>query len=274
MPKHSLKPPTQQAQREKPLDAYTQRWLRSLEKLPFLDSPLVDGESDLIPLAIIEHFSVLLVLSRIGLPAQNAQRVHGVPASLLIAKYLQDYGWYPEHSRAEAAQLFLEEAETLRRSLHADLDLLSSPVEYAIALHKHGSLVSPKTGESGWLYCLDVASEIVRHELLECDVRYGTGGLYDLGRRLGLEDVAAVLGCSTESVCPLLESGQLVGSLEGPRSSAPEWIVSGHQLRTYVQHVHFQKLEKHEEPVRPADSGLHLVPEKATVAPSVPTDAC
>ena len=265
MSKNSLKPPpTQNAQREKPLDGNTQLWLLSLEKLPFLDPPFVNDQSDLIPSTIMEHFSMLLVLSRIGLAAQNAQRVYGVAASFLIAKYLTDYGWYPEHSGKKAEQWFLKEARTLRCNFPADLDLLSSPVEYAIALQKRGALVNSCTGEPGEMYCQDVVSQILEHDLLECDYRYGTGGLYDLGKDpqfprpndLCPEDVAAVLGCSVESASRLYESGELTGCREMP-STSDHWTVRGPQLRAYVQRDGYRKFRN------PAAPGLHLVPEPA-----------
>jgi hypothetical protein len=282
MPKHPL-PPARKAQREKALDANTQLWLLSLEKLAPLTPDFVDDGSDLVPYTLMEHFSVLLVLSRIGLAAQNAQRVYGVPASLLIGKYLVDYAFDPEHSGDEAEQLFLEEAEAMRRSFPAELDLLSSPVEYAIALQKHGGLVDPMTGESDELYCRDVACRIVEHGLLECDYRYGTGGLYDLSKEVCPEDVAVVLGCSAERVSRLIESGDPVGhytaySLSEKRSI--DWRAPGPSLRAYVQQV---QLEKFSKPVPTVTAGgpgkrdtrgLRLVQEKPTVAPSVPVDAC
>jgi hypothetical protein len=248
MSKNSLKPsPTQNAQREKPLDANTQLLLLGLEKLPpALDPSILDDGSDLIPSPVMEHFCALLVIFRIGLSAQNAQRVHGVPASLLIGKYLVDYGWGPEHSGEEAAQLFLEEAEILCRNLPGDVNLLSSPVEYAIALQKLGGLVNSRTGEAYKMYLADVVGRILEHGLLECDYRYGTGGLYDLGAYVCPEDVAIVLGCSAERVARLIESGELPGhftaySLSEKRSI--NWRITGPRLREYVQRVQWQKFE-------------------------------
>jgi hypothetical protein len=263
MSKNSLKPsPTQNAQRERPLDANTQLWLLILKKLPALDSAFVEEGSDLIPTTIMEHFSLLLILSRIGLAAQNAQRVHGVPASLLIGKYLTDYGWDPEHSGEKAGRLFLKEADTLRRNLPGDLNLLSSPVEYAIALRKLGALVNSCTGEPYEMYCLDVVSQILDHGLLACDYRYGTGGLYDLGEYVRPEGVATVLGCSVELASLLYETGELTGFSEKPSST---WSVSGYLLRAYVQRAQARKFR------HPAALELHLVPkpaepEAATVA--------
>ena len=247
MPKYSLKPPTQKAQREKPLDAHTQLWLLSLEKVAFLDPAFVEDGSDLIPSTIMEYFSVLLVLSRIGLAAQNAQRVYRVPASLLIGKYLMDYVWHPGDSREEAEQLFLEEAKTLSRNFPTALDVVSSPVEYAIALHNLGGLVNPETGGADSLYVLDVIGRIVDHGLLECDYRYGTGGLYDIGASLCIEDVATVLGCSVGSVRHLVKSGELKGlrACSCSDECCSSWSINGHELRTYVQRVqriHWKKL--------------------------------
>ncbi len=246
MPKHSLKPPTQKAQREKHLDAHTQLWLLSLDKVAFLDPAFVCDGSDLIPGTVMEYFSVLLVLSRIGLAAQNAQRVHGVPASLLIGKYLVDYGWCPEGSREEAEQLFLEEAETLSRNFPTPpvLHLVRSPVEYAIALDKLGGLMDSSTGDAGRVYLLDVIDRILDHGLLECDYRYGTGGLYDIGDNLCPEDVATVLSCSLESVFRLFESGELHAyrSCRCSEKCRSDWRVSGRLLRTYVQWVQRKKL--------------------------------
>jgi hypothetical protein len=173
--------------KEKRLDANTQLWLLSLEKVAFLDPLFVQDGSDLIPGSLMEQFSLLLVLSRIGLAAQNAQRVYGVPASFLIAKYLTDYGWDPEHSSEEAEQLFLKEAETLSRNFPTELDLLSSPVEYAIALQKRGGLVNSQDGDSHVVHLMDVAERILDYGLLECDYRYGTGGLYDIGEDVSSE---------------------------------------------------------------------------------------
>ena len=261
MPKNSLKPsPTQNAQRENPLDANTQLWLLSLKKLPALAPAFIQDGSDLIPNTVMEYFSVLLVLSRIGLAAQNAQRVHGVPASLLIGKYLVDYGWGPEHSGEEAEQLFLEEAETLSRNLPGDLGLLSRPVEYAIALQKLGGLVNSRTGEPYKMYFADVVGRILEHGLLECDYRYGTGGLYDLGAYVCPEDVAIVLGCSAERVARLIESGELPGyftaySLSEKRSI--NWRITGPRLREYVQQGQWKKFKN------PAAPELHLVPKQA-----------
>jgi len=256
MSKRSLKSPsTPNAQREKPLDANTQLLLLGLEKLPpALDPSLVDEGSDLIPSPVMEHFCALLVLSRIGLAAQNAQRVHGVPASLLIGKYLVDYGWGPEHSGEEAEQLFLEEAETLSRNLPGDLGLLSRPVEYAIALHKLGGLVNSRTGEPYEMYFADVVGRILEHGLLECDYRYGTGGLYDLGAWVCPEDVAAVLGCSVGLAHLLYQTGELTGYSNRPCS---HWTVSGYQIRAYVQRAQWEKFEN------PAAPELHLVPKQA-----------
>ena len=257
MSKNSLKPsPTQNEQREKPLDANTQLWLLTLKKLPALDGELVQDGSDLIPMSVMEYFSVLLVLSRIGLAAQNAQRVYGVSASFLIGKYLVDYGWMPEHSGKEAEQLFLKEAETLSRNFPADLDLLSRPVEYAIALDKRGGLVNASDGESGRTYVSDVVERILDHGLLQCDYRYGTGGLYDLGKDpqfprptdLCPEDVAAVLGCSVESASRLYESGELTGCSQWPSTSG-RWTVRGPQLRAYVQRAQCKKFEGSLPPV-------------------------
>jgi hypothetical protein len=245
MSKHPLKPPsTQNAQREKPLDANTQLLLLGLEKLPpALDPSILDDGSDLIPSPVMEHFCALLVLFRIGLSAQNAQRVHGVPASLLIGKYLVDYGWGPEHSGEEAEQLFLEEAEILCRNLPGDVNLLSSPVEYAIALQKLGGLVNSRTGETYKMYLADVVGRILEHGLLECDYRYGTGGLYDIGTDLCPEDVATVLGCSVKSVCRLLDSGELVGHGRWGDRSWRDWRVNGQLLRSYVQRAQWQKFK-------------------------------
>ena len=255
MSKNSLKPsPTQNEQREKPLDANTQLWLLTLKKLPALDGEFVQDGSDLIPVSVMEYFSVLLVLSRIGLAAQNAQRVYGVSASFLIGKYLVDYGWMPEHSGKEAEQLFLKEAETLSRNFPADLDLLSRPVEYAIALDKRGGLVNARDGESGRTYVSDVAERILDHGLLKCDYRYGTGGLYDLGKDpqfprptdLCPEDVAIVLGCSAERVARLIESGELPGHFTAYSFSEKRsinWRITGPRLREYVQRVQWQKFE-------------------------------
>ena len=257
MSKRFLKPPsTPNAQREKPLDANTQLWLLSLKKLAVLGPTFVNDGSDLIPNDIMGCFSVLLVLSRVGLAAQNAQRVYGVPASFLIGKYLVDYGWYPEHSGKEAEQLFLKEAETLRRNFPTELALLSSPVEYAIALDKLGGLVNSWDGESRRGYIFDVAERILDHGLLQCDYRYGTGGLYDIGPFVSPDGVAAVLGCSVESACRLYESGELAGHSER-LSPYSHWTVNGPLLRAYVQRV---QLEKFKNPVAP---GVHLVPEPA-----------
>ena len=254
MPKNSLKPsPTQNAQRENPLDANTQLWLLSLKKLPALAPAFIQDGSDLIPNTVMEYFSVLLVLSRIGLAAQNAQRVYGVPTSFLVGKYLVDYGWMPEHSGKEAEQLFLNEAEALSRDFPAELDLLSSPVEYAIALGKLGGLVNSESGESGELF--DVADRILDHGLLECDYRYGTGGLYDIGRDVPPEGVATVLGCSVESACRLYESGELTGLSERPRG---RWSVGGHMLRVYVQQTRWKQFKNASRP-----GGLPVVPEPA-----------
>ena len=80
-----------------------------------------------------------------------------------------------------------------------------------------------------------------------------------------------MLGCSTESVCGLLESGELArGRCRLAGVGALPWRMSGHQLRTYVQQVRLEEFKKSV----PAASGLHLVPEKPTVTPSVPMDAC
>ena len=232
--------------REKALDANTQLWLLSLEKVAFLDPLFIEEGSDLIPGTLMESFSLLLVLSRIGRAAQNAQRVHGVPASFLIAKYLVDYGWGDEHSSEEAEQLFLKEAETLSRNFPTELDLLSSPVEYAIALQKRGSLVNSLTGESNAVYILDVAEWILNHGLLECDYRYGTGGLYDIGQNVSPEDVATVLGCSADSARRLYDSGELTGFSNRPWHP---WSVSGHLLRTYVQRVRWKEFKGSLPPV-------------------------
>jgi hypothetical protein len=270
MSKRSLKPPsTPNAQREKPLDANTQLWLLTLKKLPALDGAFVQDGSDLIPNTIMEYFSVLLVLSRIGLAAQNAQRVYGVPASFLIGKYLVDYGWMPEHSGKEAEQLFLKEAEVLSRNFPAELDLLSRPVEYAIALEKLSGLVNSRTGEAHRVDILDVAERILDHGLLECDYRYGFGGLYDIGKDVSPEGVATVLGCSVESAFRMYESGELMGFSNRPCS---HWTVNGHQLRAYVQRVQWNKFEGSLSPalgepaVKTDAPGLHLVPELAEPA--------
>lgn len=271
MPKH-LKPlSTQKAQREKPLDANTQLWLLSLEKLSTLTPDFVNDGSTLIPSTIMEHFSVLIILSRIGLAAQNAQRVHGVPASLLIGKYIVDYGWYPEHSGKEAEQLFLEEAETMRRNLPGDPNLLSSPVEYAIALQELGGLVNSCTGQSDEGYCADVVEQLLDHELLECDYRYGNGGLYDIGRDLRQEDVATVLGCSVELVSRLIELGRLRGHYTSysTRDQRPcDWRIHAYVLRAFVQGIRCGPGK------RPSALALTLVPNSPSVAPSAPTDAC
>jgi hypothetical protein len=192
--------------------------------------------------------------------------VYGVSASFLIGKYLVDYGWMPEHSGKEAGQLFLKEAETLSRNFPADLDLLSRPVEYAIALDKRGGLVNARDGESGRTYVSDVAERIIDHGLLECDYRYGTGGLYDLGKDpqfprptdLCPEDVAAVLGCSVESASRLYESGELTGCSQRPCTSA-HWTVRGSQLRAYVQRDQYRKFRATPAPVAPSSNRLALV---------------
>jgi hypothetical protein len=227
--------------REKRLDANTQLWLLSLEKVAFLDPLFVQDGGDLIPGIVMEHFSMLLMLSRIGLAAQNAQRVYGVPASFLIAKYLVDYGWDdPEYSSEEAEQLFLKETKTLSRNFSTELDLLSSPVEYAIALQKRGGLVNSLTGESNAVYILDVADWILNYGLLECDYRYGTGGLYDIGKSVSPEGVAAVLGCSADSAHRLYKSGELTGFSNRPWHP---WSVTGHLLRTYVQRFQWKEFK-------------------------------
>ena len=240
--------------REKRLDANTQLRLLSLEKVAFLDPLFVQDGSDLIPGTLMESFSLLLVLSRIGRAAQNAQRVHGVPASFLIAKYLMDYGWGDEHSSEEAEQVFLKEAETLSRNFPTELDLLSSPVEYAIALQKRGGLVNSLTGESNaGVYILDVAEWILNHGLLECDYRYGTGGLYDIGQNVSPEGVATVLGCSADSARRLYESGEFIGGRKRcagfSNGLCGHWTVNGHLLRTYVQRVRWKEFEDSLPPV-------------------------
>jgi hypothetical protein len=241
--------------REKRLDANTQLRLLSLEKVAFLDPLFVQDGSDLIPGAVMEHFLLLLILSRIGRAAQNAQRVYGVPASFLIGKYLVDYGWDDEHSSEEAQQVFLKEAETLSRNFPTELDLLSSPVEYAIALHKRGGLVNSLTGNSHVVYLMDVAERILNYGLLECDYRYGTGtgGLYDIGQDVSQEGVATVLGCSADSARRLYESGEFIGGRKrcAGFSNWPcgHWTVNGHLLRTYVQRVRWEEFEGSLPPV-------------------------
>lgn len=248
-----LPPKSDRTRREKRLDANTQLWLLSLEKVAFLDPLFVQDGSDLIPSAVMEHFLLLLILSRIGLAAQNAQRVYGVPASFLIGKYLTDYGWGDEHSSEEAEQLFLKEAETLSRNFPTELDLLSSPVEYAIALHKRGGLVNSLDGDSHVVELLDVAERILNYGLLECDYRYGTGGLYDLGQDVSPEGVATVLGCSADSARRLYESGELVGGRKRcagfSNGLCGHWTVNGHLFRTYVQRVRWEEFEGSLPPV-------------------------
>lgn len=238
--------------------------LQRLQQIGVYTSELTitqDG-SDVLPVSLFEKLAVAVVLSRVGLAAQNAQRVYGVPASFLIARYIVDYGYndgpQPEEGeRFMGESLLLSEAKELATNPQfvSALELAASPVAYARRLCELG------LGNN--LYLLDVADLIVRHDLFQCDWRYGTRPQF-FGRNIEVEEAAAILSESATSIRCLIKSGDLVGHLYGGNDGRD--FVVGNSLQGYAERRLLQEIEVHRKGT-PGPRGrlLHFA---AAVAPT------
>jgi len=224
---HAIRKTRLPVRREKTLDIHTQTLLPALQKLP-LHPDCADCSSDLIPNSMWDQLFALVTISRIGLVAQEAHRIYGVPASFLMAKFMIDHGWFPtEYPKKWLSEIFLKEARFYSGAkFRGAFKFASSPVEYVIALYKRGGMRRDGDPGSGDLYAFDIADKIVYFDLMECDGRYGDGPLFDVSRDPTVEEAAEIVGRSTEFIRCLVESRELAA-----HKHDAGWLVSAAQLR-------------------------------------------
>ena len=155
---------------------------------------LLAGE--VIPRRMLDSLVFAVILSRLGLAAQNAHRLTGVPASFLIADFVMTYGYDSAalgtgleeledegSEQVSIEQLLLSEAERLTtENFREALHLADSPVAYARRLCELG--LSCGHYDAGDLLAKDLATIILDNELWDCDARYGTN---DLLKSKGIE---------------------------------------------------------------------------------------
>jgi len=185
---------------------------------------LCDETPSLIPLRLFNDLAMVVTIACIGQAAENAQRVYGVPASFLIAKYITDHG-YPhapikaeDDERFPAERTFLQEAERLATDIHlsAALELAANPIAYAQRLWELGF------GDDMLLF--DIAARIADCDLRDCDRRYDGAG--ENPSCVSIDEAASILSETPERVRSLIEAGELL---------ATQMDVVVHSLRHYEQ---------------------------------------
>ncbi len=217
--------------------------LQALQKIGAYTSELTmtqDG-SVILPASLWAKLAVAVVLSRVGLAAQNAQRLYGVPASFLIAQFIVHHG-YDGEPEATEGERFMGESQLLSEAKELAtnpqflpaLELRDSPVAYARRLCELG------LGDDSYL--LDLAGLIVDHDLWECDLRYGTPPEF-LGKNVSVDEAAAILSESPTSIRYLIKSGELIGLLY-PGADHRDHVV-GHSIYAYTQRRLLQEIEEH-----------------------------
>jgi len=250
------KPPkiTAQIQPEKRTSLLELQMLQSLQEIGVFTSEFTINEDSpaTLPMSLWEKLAVVIVLSRVGLAAQNAQRVYGVPASFLIARFIVDYG-YDGEPQAEDGERFMGEALLLSQAkelatsptFSPALELAGSPVAYARRLCElglRGRLRELDPRDDGTFYLLDLADLIVCHDLFQCDWRYRVLPNFH-GRMLEVEEAAAILSESATSVRCLIESGDLAGRLYGGNDGRD--FVVGSSIEGYGQRQLLQEIRGH-----------------------------
>jgi hypothetical protein len=188
--------------------------LQGMQKLsPYLDEMVHNNEQPaVIPRELYNSLAMLGTIAHCGIPAQNAQRVHGGPASFLIADHITYYGFcqippLEEGERFAGERHFLNEARRLAtsRKFQPALELAASPVAYARRLHELGFFEHD-------VHLLDVVSRITAHDLFECDWRYAAK---KPPYEVTVDEAAAFLSERPESIRFLLESGVIMGLIGG-----------------------------------------------------------
>ncbi len=208
---HHRKPPF--TQDEERISAAENGLLQGMQRLsPYLDELTHNYERPaVLPAELYDKLAMLATISHLGPAAQNAQRVHGVPASFLIASHITDYGFHQippseEGERFAGERHFLNEARGLAtsRKFSSALKLADSPVAYARRLWWLGFFDED-------ILFLDVVWRIVDYDLFECDWRYAA---VKPPYEVTLDQAAEFLPGTRESIRALLDSGQIEGMLD------------------------------------------------------------
>ncbi len=259
---------TAQIQSEKRTSLLELQMLQSLQEIGVFTSELTITEDSpaTLPSSLFEKLAVVIVLSRVGLAAQNAQRVYGVPASFLIARFIVDYG-YDGEPQAEDGERFMGESLLLSQAKElatsptfaSALELAASPVAYARRLCELG------LGADQPCYLLDLADLIVRNDLFECDWRYRVLPNFH-GRVLEVEEAAAILSESATSIRCLIKSRDLAGHLYGGNDGRD--FVEGSSIEGYGHRQLLREIEDRSKG-RPGPRGK-LLDFASAIAPPEP----
>lgn len=201
---------------------------------------------DLIPYALSDSLAMMGTIAWIGPAAQNAQRVYGVPASLLMSMHITDYGWGEEvpadpGDRFPGERHFLKEAKYLAtsRRVRPALRLADSPVAYAWRLDELGFMKDAENAHK----LRDVAALIVDYSLFECDFRYRRE---PIPHEVTIEHAARMLSLPAESVRSLVRAGTIDGG-------SPNEVLY-RSLKSYEQRQLLRKIECGQKPKRSVQS--------------------
>ncbi len=209
-PLFTRKPPKANAhESEAPMPLCERELLKGLQGLvPCMDefASRDDSGSDVIPDRLFDDLAIVVTISCIGPAAQNAMRVHGVPASFLIAKFMTDCGYVTQPPETEQGErfpfelMFLKAAKNLasNKRFSPALKLANSPIAYAQRLKDLG-LVSD-------IEMLDIAYRIANYDLVDCDRRYTSHP-----SEVTVDEAAKLLSETAEYISQLLAAHELFG---------------------------------------------------------------